>query len=351
MDDYQTIEEVIMDKRYYPGFDWVKLLGATIFAFYHIVEFPFLYEKILSIQIISILGGFVPVFFLISGFLMYNSLITKEDPKKYVVKYVFKYGLIYAVLCLVGILQFHIQCYFETGDFRIHAFIVKVCTMFFRSPPMKQLWFVPPLIVGIIINSFVFMRKKERAFFWILIPATVFIIGFEIGGHLLMGFELVRIIKTTAELRIMTYFLSRAIQGVFFIHLGMLISKYRETFDKIRIWNIIPFAIIMIAIDSFLISRYGSGNLNDLKMNASMAVFAIVIFLFSIQIEGTVICKYHSFVTIYTGILFFAHVLEDDLLRLLFNNSWIRFFLILIINFILSWYLDKKRQFSITKTP
>ena len=325
--------------NYIAGFDWVKLLGSMLIVAFHTWLGAFVIYK----KLVVYLFGIVLLFFMISGYLMFCSMKRKQKPIVYMLSYVIKYSLIYILMYLIYYLPKYIGWYIETGIFMWKDLLFVIASSLVKYNALFQLWFIPPLLCSIVIVSVVFHYNKEKQFLFGLIPLTVCSICLTTYSDI---FRQIPLLETFYEINVSNYilqFLSKIVaRGVLFVFAGMWIAKYRERFEK---WNykkwILP-AVIFSFIEEFvLISKIE--NTDWIDINFLVIFWTILAFYGILHIRGTSLLKYHKMITIFSGIMYFLHVWEADILiyRIGMSHGFTVFLLITVINIFFTYLLCK----------
>lgn len=336
---------VINQNSYIPGFDWVKLLGSMLIVLSHFYLYGIAGE-LLSTQVIGIMGEVVPVFFMISGYLMYVSVTSRTQPYRYLLRYILKYGLVYFVLSFFSVAAVYLRIYFDMNRFFLKSFLVDLCTLPFHPPFMTQLWFIPPLLFGLLVNVPVWRKGWEKPFLWILIPYTLLVIFFSIyGSHLLPIPFFYRFIqwKSFPEF---SYFHMRLARGVLYVYIGMLAAKHRSFFDSLNLSQILLPASTVPALELTFIKAFGTTNLSNLGLTATAVLWSTILFLAVLRIKNQCLRRLHPFITVFSGLSYFFHILEANILRPWITDGLLMFVVVSILNAGISWgilYLGSRK--------
>lgn len=322
--------------RYIPGFDWVKLLGSILIVLSHFYLYG-IAHKVVDVQIIALLGEVVPVFFMISGYLMYRSVTKSSKPYGYVLRYILKYGSVYFVLSFFSVAGVYLQIYQETDYLMVKSFLVDLCTLPFHQPFMTQLWFIPPLLLGVLINAPIWLKEKEKAFLWVLIPFVLSVIFFRVYGSQLPRNQALYKITQWSIFPEISYFFPQLARGVLFVYIGMFFAKHHKVCETIRIsYFLLPFAILSF-LELQLVRAYGSSELSNLWLTVSVILWSSLMFLAILRIKGDSLRKHHDFITIFSGITYFFHILEGKLMDSWIPHPLLVFLAVVVLNSLITW--------------
>ncbi|MEK3883003.1 acyltransferase [Paenibacillus sp. PL2-23] len=170
-------------RTFYPGITVFKFAGALLVLFAHAMYFSYMTETTPS-QLMSFaalaLRVVVPCFYVIAGFLAYKGWNRAERPVEYVRRYVVRIGLLYGIFCLLFTVQ-HIVPGLISGGLTVGNMILQAkiwLVAVFVSGPYVHLWFLPPLLSGML------------AAYWLLRKGgTRLAIGLVLAGYSLCQFS------------------------------------------------------------------------------------------------------------------------------------------------------------------
>lgn len=327
-----------MNQTYIPGFDWIKLLGSMLIALSHMYLYG-VAEEYVDTQTIALLGEVVPVFFMISGYLMYQSITTKQKPYRYVFQYLLKYGSVYFILSVFSTAIVYYRIFQDSGIFGLKSFLVDICTLPFHQPFMTQLWFIPPLLIGVLVNTPFWLRKKEKGFAFFLIPYVLLVIIFSVYGKHFAHISTIQAITRWQFFPDVAYFLSRSVRGLLYVYIGMWVAKHKTLCQKLKLRYGILLALAVTMVEWSLIYRFGSQHLSDLNFTISVCIWSSVLFLAILRLKGQCLKKHHAFIAIFSGIMYFFHILELQYLSRWISNGLLLFVVITTLNAILSYML------------
>lgn len=312
-------------KTYISGFDMVKLFGSVLVALGHMYLLDFV-----PLSLIGFCNELVPVFFLIAGYLMYHSITKREKPLCYVVSYLAKYGSIFLFFEFIALLFHYVQIYKTSGIFMYKDLIFILCTLPLRSPKMYQLWFIPSLMAGVLINTPIFIKKADRAAVLPMILVILFTIAntqYDVFAHI-----------SVSRLA------SRYIQGIFFIYAGMWIAKKQAQIAKFKLRYLVMACVLVTAMELIAAFCFENVYSDEDALTLTSLFWGFLIFLAILRLEKPNLQKYHRFITIFSGITFFLHVTEDVLLMHLIENGFVRFWIAMVFNATLTFVLLKRQR-------
>ena len=316
-------------KEYVPGFDCAKLLGSICIVAFHL--FP---TRTVSLPpvVSSAFSGVVPLFFLMSGYLMQLSIERKDAPLLHLRRYLLRYGLVYFSLNFLGYIIHYLSLYMATGVFMTKDFLLVMCTMPLWSGPLYQLWFIPSLMLGIWCSVHAFIRHKEKQWGLILIPLTIIILLFSTYNVPLFGLSMFSI--PHGDLQIAPL---RFTKGLVFAHLGMLMASRRKSLPSLPVFSII--ALLVLLCENYLVER-----VFHIEQIYSRFTFSQIAFsLFSLRLllccPGKFLRNHHRFINRFTLLTFLLHTPQANLLRTLIPTPYGRMIVIIALNIALAYAL------------
>ncbi len=300
------------DKKYVSGFDLMKLVGCIAVAFSHVVGFGFI-DELLGYNVVSYFWQLISVFFFVSGHLLYISITSKKDRFKYVASYVAKYYMFYFIIHLVMYSFHYINIYIKSSVFMYKDFAYFMITLPLRDTYLVYLWFVPALLVGVIISCFIFSRKNTKN---------------RIALSLILFVILVSLVIVFKESSFKSFF-TKVFLGTVSVFAGMLASKHMSKLEKIKTWNFLIISALLLIIEiSF--SRFFTVSFVGFSFAKFFLSFTIYLFLYRIKFNG--LRKYHKKIVVFSGIMYFLHVPQNMLLGNVINNEIIIFLIITLFN-------------------
>lgn len=325
------------NRTYIPGFDYARLLGCLLITLNHTYLNEWV-EACVPKELAAIFGEVVPMFFLMSGYLMYEALAKKEKPGRYVCSYVIKYGLIFYVISFLGVLRIYLNILGNTGTFFFKSLVMDMILLPCYFPPSVQLWFIPPLLAGILVNSYIFLRQKEKKWLPVMGLYGAVIILFNIYGGYFNHFPAFRAMTHQRYFQFANFFVYRTTWGIVYVFMGMWISKHRDRVLALRIKSLLLPLVLFTGVELLCIFRLGNPVAGNLGFNFSTCIWSVVILMLLLRVKGgSTVRTYHREIGILSGLTYFLHIDQNRFLLNWFENGVIRFFLIMGMNIALTW--------------
>lgn len=323
------------EKDYIPGFDWIKLIGSVLIAHYHICGLGF-FGDLLPVQFNAVFSETVPLFFMISGYLMHRALVRKKQPVRHLIHYIMKYGVIYFVMCFLGNSIVYIKVLLQTGEFLWKSLLVDTVLSPLQMPYIAPLWFLPPLLIGIYINSLLFLHHKERSGGKYIFIYTSFVIVCNIYGGNIAHWPMIDRIVSWKYFGYISFFFSRAARGLVYVYIGMYTSLYRDRCTKQAAWKLLLLGILLAALEIPLMMQYGSDNFGTLAFNFSTIILGVVMLMLILRMKGHFLAPYHKHISLFSVLTFLLHSLQAHSLKDCVPNSLVRFFAVIAMNALLT---------------
>src|SRR5690349_3999591 len=105
-------------RTFYPGITLFKLAGAILVLAGHALLIPsMMVMELPPLASFLMLEGrvVVPVFYVVSGFLLYKGWSHARNPASYVRRYGVRIATVYAVFCLLFVLEFNVPALLKGG--------------------------------------------------------------------------------------------------------------------------------------------------------------------------------------------------------------------------------------------
>lgn len=302
-------------RRYYPGITLFKLIGSILVVLSHLEIFQFMYQPNWYVAASArILTAIVPCFYMIAGFLAYKGWSNAENSYKYVLRYLTWIILIYGLFCFIYIANSTIPQFLAIG-LTPHTIINQLRNLFlavFIIGPYGQLWFIPPLIFGIIASYYFYSKKR------LLTAVTLVILGFllaqlitgtlgilievSIGDVFLFHIKHLRIL----QLLMLEYFGN----GFPFILLGIIIGKHEEKFMQINFLKLLFFLVPPIILECVFLNYFVKQYNNNLSLLIFTPIPAgILLFYGVLHTKMRHIKTYHTPINLFTIVIYFSHML------------------------------------------
>lgn len=323
-------------KAYISGFDFVKLFGCCLVAFSHSFLNNFLSSN--GIRAEMFFGEMVSVFFIIAGFLLASSMERRKNPTEYIRKYILKYFLLYYCVAFVQLLVHYVMIWYTNGVFMYKDFIYVMVTMPVLNLGPVQLWFIPPLLLGVGVSGIVLLRGSSEIYQKIMF--TICIITILLGtfsGYINDWFPYMY--DSLFKLR-MIKFVSHYIRGLFFVWCGTKLYKQYHQFMGLKMKKVIVISILFSLMEAFIYYHnpghtFLIGGINTF----SLFIWSIILMRPILAIKIPELKKWHKEITVFSGLMYFLHIFEAMLLDLIIHNSVINFFIYTVINMILTFVI------------
>ncbi|MDF2539863.1 MAG: Acyltransferase family [Herbinix sp.] len=294
---------------YYSGITLFKLLGSIMIMIFHLWTQRFITED--YNYFMNVGQSVVPTFFLISGFLLYDSLNRRSNPLAYLRKRSRNYIAAFVIMQIVVLIQVYIPILLSSGitPYLIVRYIGDVILGF----SFAQLWFIPPFVLGTIISGLLFIYKKERKFLYLIVITAIVAAAFyqfhPVWQKLLHmeNNENYKYIKSL--LKIPNNYITN---GVFLIFTGMYLSKHKEVLKKWRIAFWLPPLIALTWLESFV---YHKVFLWSPPFNGFMMYpWALFFTVFILKIKKPNLERYGYVLNTFTILMFFLHIFQSKLI-------------------------------------
>ena len=325
-----------MQNRFYiPGFDWIRLLGCMLIALSHAYLNP-LAQQLVPAQVLAVLGEVVPMFFLMSGFLMCRSLTFRNQPFRYVMRYFKRYSVLFIALCFLNNLRVYFQIYTQTNVFYFKSFVADMLLLPFYSPPLIQLWFIPPLLVGIGLNSYIYLKHLEDKILPYLVVYVLVIMGWHIYGGYFAHLSPVQSLTSWKYFRWIDYFIFHSAWGILYVFIGMWIFKNQDIVHRIKLRLFLLPLMIITAAELFLMFSFSNPISGNLGLNITSCMWSTFFFLGILRIKGNFLEKYHVYISLFSGLMYFLHMSQQFLLKHWTEDGILIFLIITAVNAMLT---------------
>ncbi len=326
--------------EYIPGFDWIKLAGSTGVVFYHIWQGKRL-AVVFDEKWIALFAWVVPLFFMIAGYLMYFSMHRNGNGKTTAISYCKKYFLIYYAVNIVLLPLHYTKVYLDCGIWMYKDFIFVLLTLLLTGyhSPLYQLWFVPPLVYGILTCAWVFEHKKEKnAMGWFSVCVLCNMLVNNLAY--LLDVHSVQSVLEWSLWGVGFYDeFNRILQGIVYVYLGMWIAKYPEKSCG-RVWLKVGSALLALEVCGLI--AFGDWMGGKIQFISGYFI-ASALFCQLIRLKGQCLRPWHKHIAIFSALNFFLHVTESRALLAMISNDMVRFILVVAINAGLTLLLCRKK--------
>ena len=265
--------------REYGGIDRFRIIAALLIVGVHTYPLSSVSEE-LNFAVTNILSRIaVPFFLMITGyFVLPQFFCSKDNGNKALKNVVKKTGLLYVAATLLY-LPFSIYAgYYENGN----VFVTIVRNLIFDGT-FYHLWYLPALIVGMLLLYVLSRKFSLGTVFWVSI--TLFVFG--LLGDSYYGVTLkIPFLKIAYDIGFNVFSYTR--NGLFyapvFLTMGAVIAKKEYSFAKWK--SLVGFAVFMILMlaEGFALHYF------DYQRHDSMYIFLIpcmfFLFLFLLACKG-----------------------------------------------------------------
>lgn len=314
----------MMEKKYYPGLDLLKFVMALTIVSLHFElfkEVPVLYDMIMPWKNVA-----VPVFFIVSSFLLFNKLLSSNERKeenKIIIYFLKRIGILYLFWFVVMI-----RATVYKWDWDLHFSFFEFVIQFFLSSTFTGSWFLAALSINIVLVWYIRRYTSER------IVAIIAIMLYLYNNYApLMPVPLDSIFCWYENLPTVTP--QTSFPGtMLFVYAGLLLSHYKVSAKYAsykNVWLIAAFAVLYIL------------SLNQYFYPIGRLLAAMVLFIACCNVKTT-----KSFVLLRQSsiFIFFIHF---ALLGRFHYGTVINFIFACVISFILAViviWLKGKRGFK-----
>lgn len=324
-------------RKYFPGFDWVKLIGSSLVVMSH----AFLDSAIVGVLGVSLLVFFnaaILNMFIISGFLMYKGLPKKQNPQKYLWSYSAKYLMLLYVISTPLYLYHFARDIVRSGSWNFGTLALDLLKAPLRGFNLfTQLWFLLPLAVGVIICGYAYLKGKQETLWKVILCLMPFTIGFIAYNKCIPGGYKLFEANYYLVINVVTLYL-----GVLFVSIGMRAAEHQEAFLQWKWWKLLPLFLVVAVAEAYIEFIMPRGTRANNIINMTSVYVSTVIFWGAMQIKSDVLRPYHGFVTLYSGINYFLHRAEFLALnRIGIRNEVAHFFICIILNAVAAYVIDQ----------
>ena len=328
-------------KENFNSFDITKFILSILIIGIHARPFYKLSNIMNTLFSNGICRMAVPIFFLISGYLlMYRLNITKnkiEYIKNYL-KRLIKLYIIWTIIYLpIIITRLITNKYGLISDFMI----------FFRNTifdgSVTHLWYIKDLAVAIIIIC-ILKRLNLNDKKILAISLSLYLLGIWVDTYygLLVSIVGKKSIITTI-IRIYTKVFVTTRNGLFFgliyVFLGMIIYNSKGQKKKINLQKYTLLFLILYIIEIFTLSYYT----NMKEFNLYLFLIPLVVCIFNYIVDKKIENRKIDFKLLrnMSTLIYFSHILFLEILKLVLSNNLILFILVVILSILFSYIIIK----------
>lgn len=318
-------------RKYYPGITLFKLIGCLLVLFGH-VRLPVLYAQ-LSQHIVGLqqaMAFTVPCFYMISGFLAYKGWTGTSHPGRYIRHYVGWVGGFYLLLCVVALAT---NTGTELGKWLwpIRNMVVPLLKVYLVLGPYPSLWFIPPLLFGILVC---YGCHRAGHLSWAVWLGVVgFVLAQLLNGTLRQVLHVLHLDTIMYHTRYgYADLLAQTVSNFFgaglpFVLAGVLVARHEERFYSLPGWRLAALALGSLAVEYAVLRWLAAGNY-QFALVISMVPIGLWLFYGVLHIQSTSIQKHHALINRFSIVLYFLHILLLQLNTLLLGQSWKKLFYI-----------------------
>lgn len=326
-----------MEKRSYGALDIAKFISALLVIAIHCAPFYQINEtwNFVYVQIIGRLA--VPFFFMASGWLLFQKLdmqsgMGKEANQqvlKHYLQRILKLYLVWSALYLPLLIISWIKGGFDFST------CVRFLRDFLLNGTYYHLWFLPALILGVIIVYILVMKCKKRIVLWTCF--ILYFIGMLINVY---GNALEHIPLIDSLLHLYAGVFATARNGIFFAPLYLILGLYAQDFMnyKYRKASLMAFFVSFCALclEAFLVrSLHMMTDITSMYLCLAPTVFFLFIYImqFSFAANPITIVLRKLSLLIYVSHIYFI-TLFMNILKLSNMNVYL---LTIICSCLFSW--------------
>ncbi|UQZ85514.1 Acyltransferase family protein [Paenibacillus konkukensis] len=301
-------------RNYYPGITVYKLAGAVIVLLAHAMLLKY-FARVPNQQLQFVLLQLrvvVPCFYVIAGFLAYKGWTRAADSRAYVRKYAARIGLLYGAFCLLFLAEFVVPALISGGISPVNLLLQCkiIAVMLVINGPSVQLWFIPPLLFGVIVSYWCYERNALR-------PAL---------AAALAGFAAVQAVSgslrtiwagtgepfswlSPAYGELLSQLATRYIGfGLPFVLLGVLIAKHEEAWTRRSLRPLWVAALLATALETVWLLLF-AGWSDEYKLSFSLLPNTLLLFCGVLRMKGEAVRIYHRPMNLFSLVVFFGHIL------------------------------------------
>ncbi len=335
---------MVKEEKYVPGFDYIKFFGAIAVALSHTFFRAYFYKYIPD-TLSNFTFFLIPVFYLIAGYLFSQTTDNRHNIKSYKKKYLLKYTSFYFAVLIFSLLLFFVNKWIKTGSFTLKSFLISII----KIPILNsgeglsiavQLWFIPPLLLGIFIYSLIQKKsyyKPIRNVIFVLSAVLIALVEFSDYINNIFPF-----LYNSKLAKSLFDVLIRFLFGILFVIIGAEIQKNKSLFTSCKLIKILPFLIILAVAELWVYSLNKTHVLSGTSFICFPIVYlSVIIFKPILMIKGRKIFKYHNFITYFSALEYFLHIIEYKIINRVIGNYFITFLILTALNIILSIIICK----------
>lgn len=302
-------------KKIYPWLDVAKLACAFLIVYMHCYCYDLGGLGLWIKDIVSSVG--VPFFFITSGYFFSKGLMSAENQKRYLERYVKRLIIMYAIWSVATIPVAWMNLELAHPEYGILLKITYLMRGLLFSGWLGIYWYVLSLIYGTPIVYF--FHSKHKTTLLSVVAAALFIIGILYNGGILNNSPLYTVIHVIfgSERNFLTV-------GLFYLCIGHLIAQNEEKLPRLPVIYVFSL-IVSILIDTYL------QNISSLRFMQAFSAFSLFNFcrVLRVDLPDTVARKCRSistaiYLTHFPLILVFDYYLK--------RGTWVDFLTVTLIS-------------------
>ncbi|MFC3803215.1 acyltransferase family protein [Cohnella sp. GCM10012308] len=299
-------------RSYYPGITLFKVLGCILVVFSHELFLPVMStwdNRQLSFAGLSF-GTVVPGFYLIAGFLAYQGWTRAAHAGAYVRRYVSRIAIVYGLLCLLNTGR-QIAGAILHGDTSAGGLLAlgkKVGLRIFVEGAYQQLWFIPPLIFGILVSYVLVSAGRERRLIGCAALALAMaecLAGTPSGAVRAAWPDL---FESEGAHMAAKALVNYGGFGLVFVGAGVLLARHEEAFKRLPVRPLLALTSLLAAAETVFLWRTADWS-DDYRLALSTLPASVLMFYGIVRIRWDAVRRHHRILNRFSLVTFFGHTL------------------------------------------
>jgi hypothetical protein len=297
-------------RKYYPGITLFKFIGSILVLSSHI-GVPYFYKN-LAYHVTGLEQFFniiVPCFYMVAGLLAYNGWAHAKNPGQYVKRYLTWIIVVYLLISFgyLSILVLHQLLKAGLSLAAVMSVTRPFISDLFIRGVEPALWFIPPLIAGIVVSYF--FERRNKLIYAGIIAIVGFIIAVVFNGvfrpllEWAFGDLQIYHVKNITYTRILSNYFGI---GLPFVLAGVILAKHIDWFMKINANRFALFAV-SFTIAEALILYYFVGGRFEYKLVLSMLPLSLWLFYGLLKVKNDKVKAYHIPINTISIVIYFSH--------------------------------------------
>ena len=309
-------------RRYYPGITLFKVCGAILVVLAHVAPL-WKYGAVSQVQTLKYMAPFsivVPCFYVVSGFLVCTGWMRAANPRSYLKTYVARIGSLYVALVLLYVVRWLLPELADHGVSSLSALAIgkRIVTDFLFGPE-AFLWFVPALLLGLVVTYWLVQKRLLNKAMPFL--AVGFLLCMCVNGTLRTACAA---IPGYAEFTANKWVQYGSVlltnywgYGLTFVALGVMIAKHEGGFGGIRL---APLAMLCagLTLAELVALRYGAAWSGRAPLCLSVVPNSLLLFRGMLGWQSSASAQHHQFWNLFSAVAYLGHypLLQVDQLAL-----------------------------------